>query len=47
MREAHVLVLAVGVCSAAGMRPLAQANLPTAKAETVGISSKRLERIHQ
>jgi CubicO group peptidase (beta-lactamase class C family) len=41
-----VAVVLVAVLSVAGVAPFAQADLPFAKAETVGMSSKRLERVN-
>jgi CubicO group peptidase (beta-lactamase class C family) len=45
LRTAGALVVLCVVALATVNRPLAQADLPTAKPESVGVSSKRLERV--
>ena len=45
LRTAGALVVLSLVALATDSRPLAQADLPTAKPESVGVSSKRLERV--
>ena len=45
LRTAGALVVLSMVALATDSRPLAQADLPTAKPESVGVSSKRLERV--
>src|SRR6185295_9719347 len=47
MKPSHVVALAIALGVLAASRPIAQTDLPIAKAETVGMSAKRLERIHQ
>jgi CubicO group peptidase (beta-lactamase class C family) len=47
MRAPGLIALLVAVCALAPTRPLAQTDLPIGKAESVGMSSKRLDRIHQ
>lgn len=45
LRIAAALVVLSVIAFAAPDRPLAQSDLPMAKPETVGVSSKRLERV--
>jgi CubicO group peptidase (beta-lactamase class C family) len=47
MKAPRLVALVLGVSAFAGAGPIAQTDLPTAKAESVGMSTKRLERIHQ
>jgi len=47
MKRSRLVCLVLAACAFASIGPLAQADLPVAKAESVGMSSKRLERIHQ
>jgi len=47
MKPSRIVVLLVGVCALTSTHPIAQTDLPIAKAESVGMSSKRLDRIHQ
>src|SRR5580765_1768792 len=47
MKPSRLVCLVIAACALASIGPLAQGELPTAKAESVGMSSKRLERIPQ
>src|SRR5690349_18491705 len=47
MKLSRVIAVLIAVALLAGSHPFAQTDLPIGKAESVGMSSKRLERIHQ